>query len=357
MMLRPQHFRSAPALVATPRPTRSLSTPSPRQADNSPSWPLLKRRNRPDHDTFHAGGASLIESLKSRRDALPTEVASSTAESDAKRDAHVMLVVQGLSPNLNASDFYRLAPSDLSSWQSVIKKVQQQRDPATLEPLGRYHISFATATAAISYRDRLLRLHKLAHQKLDNANGLWESCVPAHLRSAAGDDPASELESFTVTSGSAKALDVRRRRVAVTHKWEKGLKEITDRFEYGEKPPVVLVHVYPPTVKASDFDRFIREDGVARGCEWKVCPPQELRQPILKAEDGGLDGDDALDKMATAPKMIDTQEKLRSRFVVICANDVEARRFHRHWNQRTLTAAPEDTVGMRNIVHASIVNW
>jgi hypothetical protein len=249
----------------------------------------------------------------------------------------------------------------LDALAKVIKKkkpiVQQQRDPATLEPLGRYHISFATATAAISYRDRLLRLHKLAHQKLDNANGLWESCVPAHLRSAAGDDPAEELESFTITSGSAKALDVRRQRVAVTHKWEKGLKEITDRFEYGEKPPVVLAHVYPPTVTASDFDRWIREDGVARGCEWKVCPPQELRQPILKAGDEGLDGDSALEKMATAPKMIDTQEKLRSRFVVICADDVEARRFHRHWNQRTLTAAPEDRVGMRNIVHASIVNW
>jgi hypothetical protein len=33
-----------------------------------------------------------------------------------------MLILHGLSPNLNASDFYRLAPSDLSSWQSVIKK-------------------------------------------------------------------------------------------------------------------------------------------------------------------------------------------------------------------------------------------
>lgn len=121
-MHRPQHFRSATARMAVPHPTRSLSTPSPRQADNSSSWPLLKRRNRPDHDTFHAGGASLIESLKSRQATTPTEVASPTAESGAQRDAHVMLVIQGLSPNLNASDFYRLAPSDLSSWQSVIKK-------------------------------------------------------------------------------------------------------------------------------------------------------------------------------------------------------------------------------------------
>lgn len=33
-----------------------------------------------------------------------------------------MLVIDGLSSNLNAADFYRIAPNELSNWQSVIKK-------------------------------------------------------------------------------------------------------------------------------------------------------------------------------------------------------------------------------------------
>ncbi|KAK2591101.1 hypothetical protein QQS21_011212 [Conoideocrella luteorostrata] len=271
-----------------------------------------------------------------------------------------MLILQELSPNLNASDFYRLAPSDLSSWQSVIKKVQQQRNPTTLEPLGRYHISFSTATAAISYRDRLLRLHKLAHHKLDTSNGLWESSVPAHLRSPAGDDPASELEGFTVTSGSAKTIEVQRRRVSLKHKWTKHLKEIVEKFEYGDKPPIVLVQIYPPTVMAGEFGRLVREDGISRGCEWKMCEPQELQQPIWGARDQVADVGNEINSgtMEIQQKMINTQEKLKCQFVMICADDAEARRFHRHWNQRPLhQGVQEDTKCKRNVVHASIINW
>jgi hypothetical protein len=33
-----------------------------------------------------------------------------------------MLVIDGLSPNLSATDFYRITPNDLSDWQSVIRK-------------------------------------------------------------------------------------------------------------------------------------------------------------------------------------------------------------------------------------------
>lgn len=39
-------------------------------------------------------------------------------------DTKNMLLVRGVSNNLNASDFYRLAPYSLSSWESSIKKGQ-----------------------------------------------------------------------------------------------------------------------------------------------------------------------------------------------------------------------------------------
>ena len=130
-MIRPQWLRhSATALkssqnrCASPLASYNFTSTSTAQAD--PQWPLLKKRNRPtNEDTIHSGGTSLIESLKSRRGDVTAELAPLANTQDAvpcKSDSRVMLILQGLSPNLNASDFYRLAPSDLSSWQSVIKK-------------------------------------------------------------------------------------------------------------------------------------------------------------------------------------------------------------------------------------------
>ncbi|KAG6021368.1 hypothetical protein E4U41_002502, partial [Claviceps citrina] len=201
-------IRAATALAATTRclsssSSSSASHPNASHPDATPSWPLLKRRSR-------TGSDSLIEYLKSRQDPAPAPAparakapepapaprpapAPAPTTPDAappngaaaptdQRDPRVMLSLRGLSPSLKPSDFYRLAPSDLSSWQSVITKIEQQRDPITLEPLGQYHISFATAPAAISYRDRLLRLHRLSHHRLTHAHGLWESLVPLHLR-------------------------------------------------------------------------------------------------------------------------------------------------------------------------------
>ncbi|KND93237.1 hypothetical protein TOPH_02184 [Tolypocladium ophioglossoides CBS 100239] len=274
-----------------------------------------------------------------------------------KTDSRLMLILHGLSPNLNPSDFYRLAPNDLSSWHSVIKKVQQQRNPTTLEPLGRYHISFSTASAASSYRDRLLRLHRLSRHKLRSPNGLWESSVPPFLKSCSGEPPTAELDAFAVLPGSQPAVDVDRWRVSARNSWAKALGDVVHKFDYGEKPPVVLLHVYPPTLTAEDVFRFIREDGVARGCRWKVCPPHHLK-PETRAAKDTVDGDDAAaaQKPSFGYKDFDTLEKQQSRFVVVCATEAEARRFHRHWNQRNLTAGPGDRA-TRNVVHASIINW
>ncbi|KAG6034841.1 hypothetical protein E4U19_005429 [Claviceps sp. Clav32 group G5] len=371
-MFRPQPLRAA---VARAAPTRLLSTSrTSLQADPNPStaWPLLQRRSRSEHSISVAETVSSSPKEVSHSEPEPEAVATTTATGATEKthDPCLMLVLKGLSPSLNASDFYRLAPSDLLSWQTVITKIQQQRDPTTLEPNGQYNISFGNSIAAISYHDRLLRLHRLSHYRLENVHGLWESTVPTHLQSGAKDDPVSELEAFTVTSGSPSKTSVKmtRRRVGVTHKWQKGLEEITRGLGYGEKPPVVLVRVYPPNLTARELEWGIREDGVARGCAWEVSPPQDLDQTLRrasasassnaprKAEMGGDDG--AKHQIPySARKAMQAQKYAQGRFVVACANDAEARRFQRRWNQSMLPAGKNTMMESRNVVHASIINW
>ncbi|KAG5938835.1 hypothetical protein E4U60_001161 [Claviceps pazoutovae] len=371
-MLRPQPLCAAAARAA---PTRLLSiSRTSLQADPNPipAWPLLQRRSRPENGISVAETSSPSPKELSHSEPEPEAVATTTATRAPKKphDPCLMLVLKGLSPSLNASDFYRLAPSDLLSWQTVITKIQQQRDPTTLEPNGQYNISFGNPIAAISYHDRLLRLHRLSHHRLENVHGLWESTVPTHLQSGANDDPVSELEAFTVTSGSASetSVEMSRRRVGVTHKWQKGLEEMTRRLGYGEKPPVVLVRVYPPNLTAWELEREIREDGVARGCAWEVSPPQDLDESLQsasasgssnaprKAEMGGDDG--AKDQIPySARKAMQAQKYSQGRFVVACANDAEARRFQRRWNQSMLPAGKNVMMESRNVVHASIINW
>lgn len=376
--------------AATKQAQRRISHGPARRAPGDAPWPLLKRRTRAQADGAAVGSGSAPADSPGGRNGL-LGVGSATPETSSlaprtdegnlpatKTDSRLMLILHGLSPNLNPSDFYRLAPNDLSSWHSVIKKgmrltaflhkslpriaanttpVQQQRNPTTLEPLGRYHVSFSTASAATSYRDRLLRLHRLSRHKLRSPNGLWESSVPPFLKSSSGEVPAAELDAFTVVPGSQPAVHVDRRRVSTRNSWAKALGDVVHKFDCGEKPPVVLLHVYPPTLTAEDVFRFIREDGFARGCRWKVCPPHHIR-PKTRAVEDTVDGEDAAaaQKPSFEYKDFDTMEKQRGRFVVVCATEAEARRFHRHWNQRTLTAGPGDRA-TRNVVHASIINW
>ncbi|KYK59198.1 hypothetical protein DCS_00328 [Drechmeria coniospora] len=323
---------------------------------------------RPLLDSLSEPNASLKAAF------APTSLRSPDAATARKRDSRVMLILHGLSPNLNASDFYRLAPNDLSDWRSVIKQgmpplptVQQQRNPSTLEPLGRYHVSFSTAQAAISYRDRLVRLHRLARHKLSAPNDLWESSIPAHLKSSAGADPAAELEAFTLVPASQPTVDVDRKRVSTRNAWAKGLADRVGGLGYGDKPPVVLLDVYPPTLSADDLSRFIREDGIERDCEWELSPPQHLASPGIhgRPEEGCGAGSGFGSVTKDVPSSseyrdFDTMEKRRSRFVVACATEEEARRFHRHWNERELIieGGDEDRRGVAKcIVHASIINW
>lgn len=219
--------------------------------------------------------------------------------------------------------------------------VQQRRDHHTLEPLGSYHVSFAAAATAIAYRDAVVRLHRMGRHRLMSPAGLWESCVPPFLRSPAAADPAAELAGFTLVPASQPAVAVERKRVQTKKSWSASLLARLAPLDV-DRPPAVLLHVYPPTLDARLLSRFIDVDSAARGCPWRV-----LKLRHLEPEH---------DQSSPAAHDSDTLEKQRSRFVVICATEAEARRFHRRWNQRTLTAGRDGTAS-RNVVHASIINW
>lgn len=80
-------------------------------------WPQLQRRARGGKQYGHAwnSGVTMPKNPFSRRQ-------SRQNPRGTKESSLVMLIIDGMSPNLNAADFYRITPNDLSDWQSVIKK-------------------------------------------------------------------------------------------------------------------------------------------------------------------------------------------------------------------------------------------
>jgi hypothetical protein len=289
--------------------------------------------------------------------------------------------------------------------------VQMQRTLDSFEPLGRYLLTFSTAEAAASYRDRLVRLHKLNGFKLRSASGLWESSVPAALKvsltsplaatttneiavtpatetisdgaAASYDSSPSSTESvvdlansFTIAPGSQETLSVQRKKVTLTRPWAKRLAGIVENLGFGEQPRVLMLEVYPPTLSAGQLNQFIRRDGESRGLRWPVSAPQHLkmhstqqqaptrtgssrRKDDEESENKGEEDGAVLKQQQQGPSFRfndrDLEEKLKGRFVLACADEAEARRFQQSWNNRALTMLRPQAA--RYMVYASIINW
>ncbi|KAM0258211.1 hypothetical protein ACHAQJ_003979 [Trichoderma viride] len=361
-------------------------------------WPQLQRRERGARQRDDSAGNAAL--------AIPKPVFSPQQNVQnppgTKDSAQVMLVIDGLSPNLSATDFYRITPNDLSDWQSVIRKVQLQRTPDTFEPLGRYLVTFSTAQAAASYRDRLVRLHGLNGFRLRSASGLWESSVPASLKISLASPPAASTaaaaftetsdltasdmpstesvvdiaNTFTIAPGSQNELPIQRRRVANVRPWTKRLTALVENLGYGDRPTVLMVEVYPPNLTAQELHQFIRRDGQTRGLKWQVSIPQHLkmdsseqaptRSNAIARGTGKKDMDkhenehdevasDKQQNMSLKLNDRDTWEKLKGRFVFACADEAEAKRFQQSWNHRALTTLRPRPA--RYIVYASVINW
>ncbi|KAK4077477.1 uncharacterized protein Triagg1_3809 [Trichoderma aggressivum f. europaeum] len=350
-------------------------------------WPQLQRRARGGKQYGHAwdSGVTTPKNPFSRRQSIQNPRGT-------KESSLVMLVIDGMSPNLNAADFYRITPNDLSDWQSVIKKVQQQRKVDTLEPLGRYWVTFSSGEAAASYRDRLVRLHKLNGFKLRSASGLWESSVPSSLKvslaapsaAAAAAETSDALTSdtrstetlvdlvntFTIAPGSQALLPIQRRKVSLLRPWTNRLAGLVENLGYGERPPTLMVDIYPPTLSAQELHQFIRQDGQNRGLRWQVSLPQHLktsgsqrgwaktnrtREGSWNDEVDELEGEDKRRNPFFWRNDRETLEKLKGRFILACADETEARRFQQSWNRRTLTTLQPEPA--RYLVHASIIKW
>ncbi|KAL7961763.1 hypothetical protein V8C34DRAFT_272342 [Trichoderma compactum] len=352
-------------------------------------WPQLQRRARGGKQYGHAwnSGVTIPKNPFSRRQSIQNPRGT-------KESSLVMLIIDGMSPNLNAADFYRITPNDLSDWQSVIKKVQQQRKIDTLEPLGRYWVTFSSGEAAASYRDRLIRLHKLNGYKLRSASGLWESSVPSSLKvslatpSAAAaaaaetsdaltsDTPSTEtlvdlVNTFTIAPGSQPTLPVQRRKVSLLRPWTNRLAGLVENLGYGERPPTLMVDIYPPTLTAQELHQFIRQDGQTRGLRWQVSLPQHLKTSGSQRGSAKTNStreaswnDEVDEREGKEDKRRnpflwrndrETLEKLKGRFILACADETEARRFQQSWNRRTLTTMQPEQA--RYLVHASIIKW
>ncbi|KAK3687637.1 hypothetical protein B0T22DRAFT_457693 [Podospora appendiculata] len=88
-----------------------------------------------------------------------------------------VLVLNSAPKSLMESDFYRIAHQGLhvDGWVRGLVKVAQARSPATQEPRGQYFLFFDSRDAALSYSDKLERLHKLSRVALPAA---WKSdCI------------------------------------------------------------------------------------------------------------------------------------------------------------------------------------
>ncbi|KAK4080681.1 hypothetical protein Trihar35433_1786 [Trichoderma harzianum] len=352
-------------------------------------WPQLQRRARGGKQHGHAwnSGVTIPKNPFSRRQSIQNP-------RGAKESSFVMLIIDGMSPNLNAADFYRITPNDLSDWQSVIKKVQQQRKVDTLEPLGRYWVTFSSGEAAASYRDRLVRLHKLNGFKLRSASGLWESSVPSSLKvslaspsvaaaaaaessdALTSDTPSTEtlvdlVNTFTIAPGSQAILPIQRRKVSLLRPWTDRLAGLVENLGYGERPSTLMVDIYPPTLTAQELHQFIRRDGQNRGLRWQVSLPQHLKTSgsergstktnstkEVSWDDEGDEQEGEEDKQRNPSfrrNDRETLEKLKGRFILACADETEARRFQQSWNRRTLTTTQPEPA--RYLVHASIIKW
>lgn len=291
-----------------------------------------------------------------------------------------------------------------------------QRSLDSFDPLGRYLLTFGTAQAAASYRDRLARLHKLNGFKLRSTSGLWESSVPAALKMSltsplaaataattttattttisstaavtetisnvpASSDLPSNTEtvvdlanSFTIAPGSQETLSVQRRKVTLARPWAQRLAGMVENLGFGEVPHVLMLEVYPPTLSAGELHQFIRRDGESRGLRWPISAPQHLKmnssekaptrtrgvsKEDMDEEEDGDENDVAASNKQQSPSFKfndrETEQRLRGRFVLACNDEAEARRFQQSWNNRALTTLRPQPA--RYIVYTSIINW
>lgn len=377
---------------------------------NTEAWPLLKRRE-PSYGYMMPSDMSSEDEDSTELVTTPpadsTDLVAATRAALARKDdfpvakSHTMIRIDGLSTNVHASDFYRIAETDLSKWNQSIKKVQQVRDRMTLEPTGTYNVTFSTAVAATAYAARFQRLHAMARVRARSSTGLWRSEVPPALLQAddgaTQDDLEAALARLTVADGAHETL-LTHRRVAGGPQANK-IRGLVAGDGLGERPPVVLLDVAP----AAPLERVrhaVRQHGQRARGSWGLARAhpvaanmhlqlQRLTDQVVAAFDARLghdddDGDaangDGEQRQAVAAVSEEDEKHLRAvlrkreglrrvarhmegaalrRFVVAFRDDAEAQRFHRLWNGRWLGGRDMPPAGgaPRHFVRTQVLDY
>ncbi|KAM0669243.1 hypothetical protein ACQRIT_004217 [Beauveria bassiana] len=375
-------------------------------------WPLLKRRGR-SYEYMDPAGIPLNDSTNVVAEPADDsmDLVAATHEALAKKNglavskAYTMLRIDGLSTNVHASDFYRIADNDLSKWNQSIKQVQQVRDRTTLDPTGTYTLTFSSALAATAYALRFQRLCDLAQVRARSRTGLWRSELPPGLvpDDATQDDLEAELAGLTVTPG-VQPVTLTHRRVAAAPVGEK-IRSLVADDGLGERPPVVLLDVAP----AAPLDRVRSavsqyggggDSAAEQLCAHPLAADLHAQLQRLTAQIGAVgqatDGHEEQDeqfneeqdegvlewnKWDSARKQNAAAEKKRHatlrkrdglrrvvrhmegaalrRFVIAFRDMSEAQRFHRMWNARWLGGhdMPPPAGAPRHFVRTEVVDY
>ncbi|OAA76988.1 hypothetical protein LEL_06672 [Akanthomyces lecanii RCEF 1005] len=350
-------------------------------------WPLLNRRE-PSYGYMEPVDTPLDDSRQS--EAIPLDdsrelvtappedsmdLVAATREALAKKEnvtvskSHTMIRIDGLSTNVHASDFYRIAETDLSKWNQSIKKVQQVRDGMTLEPTGTYHITFSTAMAATAYAARFQRLHALAQIKARSRTGLWRSEVPPTLlppdreggAATAQESLEAELAQLSIAPG-VQDVALEHRRVAAGPEGHKirSLHGQRARGSWGlarAHPVAGNLHQQLQRLAASlaaaktaqqDAEHDNDDDGV------QVEVDEAQRQEAEKQRRATLRKREGLRRVAQH-----MEGAALRRFVVAFRDVAEAQRFHRLWNGRWLGGydTPPPPGAPRHFVRTQVVEY
>ncbi|OAA60762.1 hypothetical protein ISF_05801 [Cordyceps fumosorosea ARSEF 2679] len=274
--------------------------------------------------------------------------------------SHTMIRIDGLSTNVHASDFYRLADNELSKWNQSITKVQQVRDRMTLEPTGTYNVTFSSAVAATAYATRFQRLHAIARIRANSRTGLWRSEVPAALLPSGG-----SVADTTTTQEDLEAELARLSLAAGVHEVALAHRRVNSGPESNK--------VRSASTRLSEQAAAQRErlDNVASGAEdvgEQQQQQQQQQQPFTEAT--GQDDDGVEDGKQRLGAVLRKRDGLRRvarhlegaalrRFVVAFRDRAEAQRFHRLWNGRWLGGrdVPPAAGAPRHFVRTQVLDY
>ncbi|RDW77026.1 hypothetical protein BP6252_05079 [Coleophoma cylindrospora] len=264
----------------------------------------------------------------------------------SRKSGATLMVLRGVSKNLEESDFFRLdfKGDHIEGWARGLIKVIPGRKPTTLEPLDHYFLLFETAAAARAYGEQVRHLHRLA--RMGSAISTLP-LPPGFLRE--GEDVHEVVKGFTLVPA---ALDVASIKLvdepykpALVRLMEDGGPAVLKANKTGAEEKV-LFSLNWGQVTESELKFVIGEDGRKRNLQWQLA--------------GGASEFLDLNSTEKSSRRRAASMSLRpARYLISLKDRDEARRFVREWHSRPFPlpykAGKHATERGEPIVNAQIV--